>query len=131
MQVQKNSIDLSVNLQALLRKEEDVWVAWCPAIDLASQGETQELAFKALEEAIQLWFDDCLERGVLREALKEVGFRPVSMPEKSARNMVSIKETVELIPVQGATAQIEKDIHVSVPAYVAAALMPGANHAAN
>jgi hypothetical protein len=60
-----NSVDLSFSLGAVLRNDEGVWVAWCPLLDSAVQ---------SLESAVEGWFESCLDRGVLKEALREAGF---------------------------------------------------------
>ena len=42
--------------RATVWPEEGMFVAQCLDIDIASQGETEELALEALKEAIQLHF---------------------------------------------------------------------------
>ena len=84
----QDTIELSVYLICTVKPEAgDRWVTGCPALDLFSQGETEEEAKRCLEEAIGLWIEDCLERGTLDEALQEVGFhrsmRQRSVPETS------------------------------------------------
>ena len=38
--------------------EEDLYVAWCPDLDIASQGKSVEEALDNLKEAIELYFED-------------------------------------------------------------------------
>ncbi len=45
-------------LPVLTWKEGDVYVADCPAIRIASQGETEQEALDNLKEAIELYFED-------------------------------------------------------------------------
>jgi predicted RNase H-like HicB family nuclease len=45
-------------LPVLTWKEDDVYVADCPAVRIASQGETEEEALNNLKEAIELYFED-------------------------------------------------------------------------
>ena len=52
------------------------FVSWCPALDIYSQGPTQDKALKNIREAVQLFVLDCLERGTLEQVLRECGFRP-------------------------------------------------------
>jgi predicted RNase H-like HicB family nuclease len=40
---------------ALLQKEDDGWVALCPELDVASQGDTIEEAKANLREAVELF----------------------------------------------------------------------------
>jgi len=38
--------------------EEDLYVAWCPDLDIASQGKSVEEALSNLREAIELYLED-------------------------------------------------------------------------
>ena len=73
----QNEVKVSVNLQVALRLDGDAWVGYCPSLDMASQGDTEEEALNAVKEAVELWFESCLERGVLAQALEESGFKRV------------------------------------------------------
>ena len=42
---------------AIIEKEENLYVALCPELDIASQGETVEQARTNLIEAIELFFE--------------------------------------------------------------------------
>jgi len=39
-------------------KEDDMYVSWCPDLDVASQGKTVEEALNNLKEAIELYLED-------------------------------------------------------------------------
>lgn len=45
-------------------------------VGVVSQGKTADDARRCLQEAIELWFESCVERGVLDQALREANFRP-------------------------------------------------------
>ena len=45
-------------LAVLTWKEGDVYVADCPAVRIASQGDTEQEALDNLKEAIKLYFED-------------------------------------------------------------------------
>jgi len=45
------------HLTTVIEREGDGYVAWCPALDIASQGETVEAARANLEEAIALFIE--------------------------------------------------------------------------
>jgi predicted RNase H-like HicB family nuclease len=45
------------NFTAVIEKEDDVYVALCPELDVASQGDTIEEAKANLQEAIELFFE--------------------------------------------------------------------------
>jgi predicted RNase H-like HicB family nuclease len=42
---------------AIIEREDDTYVAFCPELDLASQGKTVEEARVNLKEAIELFFE--------------------------------------------------------------------------
>ena len=44
-------------LTAIIEKEDDGYVAFCPEVDVASQGETIAEARKNLKEALELFFE--------------------------------------------------------------------------
>jgi len=46
-----------MRLTAIFRKEEDMYVALCPELDIASQGYTIEEAKRNLKEAISLFLE--------------------------------------------------------------------------
>ena len=78
--------DLCVGLKTWLRREGGTWIAWCQAIDVLSQAETEQGAKEALREAVELWFGSCVARGVLAEALLGVGFVRSSPSEITTAN---------------------------------------------
>ncbi|MBN2487622.1 MAG: type II toxin-antitoxin system HicB family antitoxin [Methanosarcinaceae archaeon] len=43
---------------AMVHKEDDWYVSWCPDIDIASQGKTVEEAVANLKEAVELYLED-------------------------------------------------------------------------
>ncbi len=43
---------------SIINKENNLFVAFCPELDLASQGETIEEALRNLKEAIELYLED-------------------------------------------------------------------------
>ncbi|TRO55971.1 type II toxin-antitoxin system HicB family antitoxin [Candidatus Bathyarchaeota archaeon] len=43
---------------SIINKENDLYVAFCPELDIASQGKTIEEALRNLKEAIELYLED-------------------------------------------------------------------------
>ncbi len=43
---------------AVITKEDEWYVSWCPELDIASQGKTVEKALENLKEAIELYLED-------------------------------------------------------------------------
>ena len=53
-------------LTALIEREEDGFVALCPELDIASQGESIEQARDNLREALELFFETALQEEIDR-----------------------------------------------------------------
>ncbi len=49
---------------AVIQKEEEMYVALCPELDIASQGETVQEARDHLREAIELFLEDADPREI-------------------------------------------------------------------
>jgi len=62
-------LDWKGTVQFEKHREGDVWVATCPALDVASHGNTREEAYRMLEEALAGFFEDCREHGTLLDVL--------------------------------------------------------------
>jgi predicted RNase H-like HicB family nuclease len=45
-------------LTAIIRKENPMYVSWCPELDIASQGKTIDKAISNLREALELYMED-------------------------------------------------------------------------
>lgn len=50
-----------MRLTAIVRKGEKLFVAYCPEVDVVSQGKTIEEALKNLEEAVELYIEEMPE----------------------------------------------------------------------
>ncbi len=58
---------------AVIEREDDMYVALCPELDIASQGNTVEEARQNLKEAIELFFETASQQEV-RERLHDEVF---------------------------------------------------------
>jgi predicted RNase H-like HicB family nuclease len=63
---------MSHNLIALIQREGDGYVALCPELDVASQGDTVESARDNLREAVELFFECADPREIERRLGGEV-----------------------------------------------------------
>lgn len=103
-------VSYSVRLQAWFRRNGREWLVWCPAIDVMTQARTKKRALESLREAVELWFESCIERGVLDAALREVGFTEVP-PSEETPESVDIVNVVRQTTSQPTT---QKEISFSV-----------------
>lgn len=115
------SISLGVHLEAFVRRETARrWVATCPMVGVVSQGKTSDDAKRCLQEAIELWFESCVERGVLDQALREANFRPTPADHSAGgTERVTRRRKARSDSVLGEPFEI----HLTIPAYEAATLL--------
>jgi predicted RNase H-like HicB family nuclease len=114
------SVGISFCLICTVKQDgKNRWVTGCPKLDVYSQGRTEEEAKESLKEAIELWVEDCLERGVLDAALREVGFERVHPATLQPGD-----QHIDIYPK--AVAADDPDtfpVHLTIPAYQAAAAL--------
>ena len=55
-------------------KENGVYVAYAPELDVSSCGDSLPQARARLREAVELFLEEASERGALKEILTEAGF---------------------------------------------------------
>ena len=121
-------ISYGVKLEAWFRRDGREWLVWCPAIDVMTQARTKKQALESLSEAVELWFESCIDRGVLDDALKEVGFTKVPSDETPGElNVINVVR--RRAPRPTATARMSFSlarhkgadyIEGTIPAYIAA-----------
>ncbi len=66
----------TVTVQVETHREGELWVATCPALDVASHGDTRNESYRMLEEAIAGFLEDCCDHGTLLDVLTERGLAP-------------------------------------------------------
>jgi hypothetical protein len=64
-------------------KEGETFVAHCPVLDLSSCGSTFDEAAKNFDEIMDIFLEECLEKGTLATVLESCGWQ--SKGEKSKR----------------------------------------------
>lgn len=65
--------DLNYTLPVSIFKEGNAFVAYTPALDLSTMGETFEEAQNNFKEAVQIFFEEVIEKGTLEEVLMGYG----------------------------------------------------------
>jgi hypothetical protein len=76
---------ISVGINVLLAKEEEIFVAYCPALELSSYGESENIAIKRFEEELKIFFEETSKKGTLEKYLLQNGWTLTQKPEPSYR----------------------------------------------
>lgn len=69
----------TVKLTAVIEPEDDGYVALCPELDIASQGDTVDEARAMLVEAVQGWFETASEDEIARRVPAEILIEPLEL----------------------------------------------------
>ena len=70
-----NNTGISVEVSVFLFKEDDVFQAYCPELDLVGYDYTEEGAKKSFEWVLKDYFDYTVENGTLEQDLLNHGWR--------------------------------------------------------
>jgi predicted RNase H-like HicB family nuclease len=110
-------LQIQVNLSGAIRRDPDVgvFVSYCPALKLYSQGEDELQALEALKSAVGLYLTTCFMRGQWDAALREAGFTEIS-----ANGIMPVEKRMgEWIAIQA--AKFDEAFEFTVPINLIAA----------
>lgn len=66
---------IKAELELLMMKEGDTFVAYFPALDISTCGDTFEEAAKRAEDLPAIFFEETMKHGTLHEALDDLGWK--------------------------------------------------------
>lgn len=69
---------MKISVRIEIFKEEGVFVALSSGLNVSSFGETIDDAKKSIKEAIEVFVEECQEKGTLEEVLEESGFSKIN-----------------------------------------------------
>jgi predicted RNase H-like HicB family nuclease len=90
----KNFTNAVINV--LVGKQEDYYIAYCPALELSSYGKTEDQARKNFEVELEIFIEETGKRGSLEKVLLKLGWcltqspSPTYVPPKLPNYSVSI-----------------------------------------
>lgn len=79
--LKKNKNSIITHVQVVLFKEEETWVAYCPALELSSYGVNKEDAKAAFEEAMNIFIEETERKGTLERFLLKLGWQLQQKPK--------------------------------------------------
>jgi predicted RNase H-like HicB family nuclease len=112
----ESKITLALHLEIGIRRDGNEYIAHCIPLDVFSQGPSKAEAKASLKEAVELWFESCVQRGVLTEALREAGF----IQGPTATGIGAHPVPVHDQKADSSSGFTLEYIDVLVPAYIAA-----------
>lgn len=87
---------MRLRLSEEIWKEGNMYVSYCPEIDIASCGETIEQAKKNLKEAILINIEETKKMGTFRKFLQDAGFDLTQGEDLSLRKRLVAFEPFEM-----------------------------------
>jgi predicted RNase H-like HicB family nuclease len=66
---------LKFNLPISFLKEGNKYIAYTPALDLSTSGKSYAEAKKRFEEAVDIFFEELIKKGTLKEVLLDLGWK--------------------------------------------------------
>ncbi|MGC2110811.1 MAG: type II toxin-antitoxin system HicB family antitoxin [Candidatus Korobacteraceae bacterium] len=68
------AVQAEFKLFGVIKRQGDWYVAYCPPLDITTQGRTLSEAKENLQEASYLFMVSCFERGTFEQAMRELGW---------------------------------------------------------
>jgi predicted RNase H-like HicB family nuclease len=68
-----------IELTAVIEMEDNIYISFCPELDIASQGETAEEAKSNLIEALELFYETASETEISRRLRNELQISRVTV----------------------------------------------------
>ena len=79
---------MNISVRIEIFKEEDVYVALSPELNVSSFGETVDEAKKSFKEAVEAFVEECQTMGTLEEVLEESGFSRINNSWESRKPII-------------------------------------------
>ena len=94
-----NKAMLEFNLSVSILREGKKFIAYTPALDLSTSGESYKEAKKRFEEIVGIFFKEIIKKGTFEEVLRDLGWRriqakwspPVVISQESQTIQIPIK----------------------------------------
>lgn len=101
-------VDVAFRLKVGLRRDppSQSVIAYCPALELFSAGESEGEAQVAITGAIKLYLETCWERGQFEQAMRRSRFQPV------AANKVAAARDAEFVTIRESAFDTILDVDV-------------------
>ena len=87
-----------VNLPVVFLREQDKFIAYSPALDISTSGDTFEQAKKRFTELVGIFFEEINKKGTTQNVLENLGWRKVRK-EWQSPSLVSQDREMVTIPV--------------------------------
>lgn len=99
----KFSVDYKLKAAIRFDDTAGVHVAWCPMLDIFSQGNDEAEARRALTSALTMYLKHCFRRGILETVLTQRGFEVSDKPPSKNEDTGDSGEYISVRPLPNAS----------------------------
>lgn len=71
------AVKIQVSVPVAFFREDEVFIAHSPVLDVSTSGKTYKEAQKRFTEAVEIFFEELHEKGTLNEVLASLGWKQV------------------------------------------------------
>ncbi len=90
---------IEARVPVLIFREGNKVIAYSPALDLSTCGDTEQQARKRFAEAVAIFFEEIIEMGTLEDVLQEYGWYRMPDQDKWCPPVYESSEELIKIPV--------------------------------
>jgi predicted RNase H-like HicB family nuclease len=65
-------------LPVLIFREGKYFIAYSPVLDLSTSGKDYEEVRRRFQEVVEIFFEELIKKGTLKEVLKELGWQKIN-----------------------------------------------------
>jgi len=87
---------LQFNIPVSILREGKKYIAYTPALDLSTSGDSYEHAKKRFEEIVNVFFEEIIEKGTLEDVLTDLGWKKVQASWKPPVVVSNELQNIEL-----------------------------------
>lgn len=87
---------LKVKIPVSIMKEDKKFVAYSPALDLSTSGESYKEVKKRFGEIVNIFFEELIKKGTLEEVLRDLGWKKVQKKWTPPAIISQESQTVEV-----------------------------------
>jgi predicted RNase H-like HicB family nuclease len=80
-QILKENLKFTINIEVVIVKEDDYYIAYSPALELSAYGDSIEKARQSFTEEVGIFIEETRKRGTLEKYLLKNGWRLQLLPK--------------------------------------------------
>lgn len=96
------SITVEVSLEIALFQEDEIWVAYCPDLEISGYGDTEKEAKDSFDTMLDIFLKETHKKGTLEKCLLQLGWdlrqKPTPVYNRPAHSMKEQRELLSKNP---------------------------------